>query len=151
MRFSDTKAGFIGVPAISLFGWMLSQRLLSSSLQLPPAAWSVSLWFAVAGALFLLGSTALAIWSVYPRLRSTRDKGIVFWADIATYDSSADFTTTVLAMGAEELASELAKHIYEVATVICIPKFRYVSLAIWLFVLGAFTLGTSLSLKGLGR
>ena len=147
-RFSDTKAAFIGATGISLFGWMLSQHLLSRGLQTAPAAWPIALWLAAAAAIFLLGSMAFAIWAVYPRLRGTRKKGIVFWADIATYPSAASFTSTILTMSAEERASELAQHIYDVAVEICIPKFRYVAVAIWLFVLGALSLGTSLMLRG---
>ena len=119
-RFSDTKAAFTGATAISLFGGMLSQHLLLRALQLTPAAWPSRLWFSAAGAAFLLASMGSTIWAVYPRLRTTRSRGIVFWADIATYTNSADFTSTMLRMGSEELTAELTQHIYDVAsTIIC--------------------------------
>jgi hypothetical protein len=73
------------------------------------------------------------------------------WADIATYTNSADFTSTVLTMGSEELTAELTQHIYDVASTICIPKFRYVSLAIWFFLLGTISLGTSLFIENMWR
>ena len=150
-RFSDTKAAFIGATSISLFGWMLSQHLLLKAFQLTPAAWPSKVWFSAAAAALLLASMSLTIWAVYPRLRTTKRRGIVFWADIATYTNSSDFTSTVLTMGAEELTAELAQHIYDVASTICVPKFRYVSLAIWFFVLGAISLGTSLLLENMWK
>ncbi len=82
---------------------------------------------------------------------NTRSRGIVFWADIATYTNSADFTSTVLTMGSEEITAELTQHIYDIASTICAPKFRYVSLAIWFSLLGTISLGTSLFFENMWK
>lgn len=150
-RFADTKAGFIGALAISLFGWMLSRHLLSKVLHVSPKAWSAGLWLSVLAGVLLLGCAALAIWAVYPRLRSTRTKGIVFWGNIAAFGGSAAFKSAISGMSSENLAGELAQHVYDVATFVCIPKYRYVSWSIRLFVLGVLILGVSLLIAGATR
>ena len=143
-RFADTKAGFVGALAISLFGWVLSTHALSPVLRAWPAVWPLSTWFSVAAGGLLLGSAGLAIWSIYPRLRSTKDKGFVFWGNIGAFGSSAAFKAAVKGIRPEDLSAELAQHVYDVAAFVCIPKYRSVSWAIRLFVLGALNQGAAM-------
>ena len=143
-RFADTKAGFIGALAISLLGWVFATHALSPVLRARPAMWPLATWLSVAASGLLLGSAGLAIWSIYPRLRSTKDKGFVFWGNIGAFGSSAAFKQAVRGIHPEDLSSELAQHVFDVATFVCIPKYRWVSWAIRLFVSGALSLGAAM-------
>lgn len=145
-RFCDAKAAFAGAIAAALLGGLHGAKAHVPLLQAPYSQWSIATWLALVGSLLLSGAILLAIGTVFPRLRSTQAKGFVFWSSITAYGSFELLRTSFQAQSADSLSDHLLHHVFDIATEVCVPKFRTVSWCVWALVAGSFLAAAALLL-----
>jgi hypothetical protein len=148
-RFGDTKAAFSGAIASALLGALYSAKAHVPLLQTSFQQWALSTWLAALGALLLFASVALAIWTVLPRLRSTQSKGFIYWGSIAAHGNVGLLQTSFHSQSAHTLSDHLLHHVFDISTKVCIPKYRSLSLCIWVLCVGAFLAAAALVLQDL--
>jgi hypothetical protein len=150
-RFGDTKATFAGAIAAALLGALYGAKVHVPLVQAHYSEWSIASWLAVAGGSLLIVSILLSTSTVLPRLRSTQSKGFVFWGGIASYGSLENLRTSFHAQSTHTLNDQMLHHVFDIATKVCVPKYRAVSLCIWALVLGGFLSGASMILQDVPR
>jgi hypothetical protein len=137
-RFGDTKAAFAGTLTGAILGGLYSARAHVRLLQTSWDQWPVSAWLIATGSLFLVGSIALAVWTILPRLRSSQSKGFIYWGSIAAHGSMELLQTSFHAQSAQTLNDHLLHHVFDISTKVCIPKYRAVYLSITALFIGGF-------------
>lgn len=145
-RFADTKAAFAGAIAAALLGALYSAKA-HVPLQEPFRHWAFFTWLAALGALFLFASIVLALWTVWPRLRSTQTKGFIYWGSIAQHRTIEHLQTSFHSQSARTLNDHLLHHVFDISSKVCIPKYRHVSLCILALSLGGLLASAALILQ----
>lgn len=146
-RFGDTKAAFAGTLAAAILGGLYSAKAHVSLLQVPPWEWTISSWLTATGGLLLIASIALAVWTILPRLRSSQNKGFIYWGSIAAHGRMELLQTSFHAQSARTLNDHLLHHVFDISTKVCIPKYHSVYFCIIALALGGFLSVTGLVLR----
>jgi Family of unknown function (DUF5706) len=145
-RFADSKAAYSGTLAAALLGVLYGTKayvplLVTSWRQWPPSGWMV-----VAAGILLLLCIASSIWVVLPSLGSTQTKGFIFWGSIAGHQTSDLLRVSFDSQSAHTLNEHLLGHVFDIATKVCIRKYRAVRWSIWLLVIGGIIAAAALIL-----
>jgi hypothetical protein len=146
-RFADTKAAFAGTLAAALLGGLYSAKVFIPLFTSSHHQWSLSTWLALfAGALLCL-SVLLTMATVYPRLKTTRGQGFIFWGNIAAHRDIERLRTSFHSQSIRTLNDHLISQTFIVSKHVCIPKYRNVSLCLILLALGAILAAAALLAK----
>ena len=150
-RFADAKAGFAGTLAGALLGCLYAADLFSALIKTSIRQWTWVMWATACGGLILCIAIALAVRVVYPRLRHSKNAGVVFWEAIAAFGTKARFRAAFCAKTDEDLIEALQQQVFDVAKWVLVPKYRNVSLCLWALILGGILAGTALLFKDAGE
>jgi hypothetical protein len=143
-RFADTKAGFAGALAAALLGCLYAEKSQFPIFQNPSVPWNWKMTFGLVAAVLLVLSIALAAWTVRPRLRSTQIQGFIYWGNLAAFSDHLELARAFRGHDARSLNDQLLHHNFDIATQVCVPKYRAVSLCISALALGAAFTGAGL-------
>lgn len=99
----------------------------------PPTFWGhVIQWISVG----LLGGAGVAgACAIYPRLPSSYQRGLIFWEDVRSWPSAAEYQRALSTTTEQEVEFEYAGQNYVVSRVLH-SKHVAVRVAIWFFMLG---------------
>ncbi len=147
-RFADTKAAFAGTLSGALIGTLYSAKLITPLGHEHWRTWSLAVWLALAGGVTLAASILFALGTVYPRLKSSGERGFIFWANIAAFTNLAELTTAFEAQTAKTLNAQLLRQNYDVSRYVCIPKYRNVSWCIITLLIGGCLTAGALIAQG---
>ncbi len=146
-RFGDTKAGFAGTASAALLGLLYSAKAHVPIVQTTYQKWSFYNWLATGAIVFLSLSVMWALWTIWPRLRSTQPKGFIYWGSIAAHQRLELLQTSFHGQSARTLNDHLLHHAFDISTKVCTPKYRYVSLSIACLAIGGFLAAVTLVLQ----
>lgn len=146
-RFADSKAAFAGTIAGAVLAALYGAKAHAPLLASAPNTWSVSSWLALVGALVLVACVGLAAWIVAPRLGSSQSTGFIFWRGIAAYQTSEKLKVAFSATSSADLAEHLLGHVFDIATHVCVPKYRLVRWCILCLCVGALLSGAALVVR----
>ena len=150
-RYTDTKAAFAGAIATALLGALYTAKVHVPILRTSLDQWPFFAWLAAIGGVFLSASAILAVWTVFPRLRTTQSKGFIYWGNIAAHRNIDLLRTSFHSQSARTLNDHLLHHIFDISTNVCIPKYRAVSLCIVTLCLGGCLAAAALVLQDLSH
>jgi hypothetical protein len=146
-RFADTKAGFAGTAAAALLGALYSAKGHVPLVQTSFQQWTFSTWLAFFAIVLLVSAVLLAVWTIRPRLRSTQDKGFIYWSSVAAHKRVELLYTSFHGQSPRTLNDHLLQHIFDLSTKVCVPKYRHVSLCMLFLVIGGFLAGWALLIQ----
>lgn len=155
-RFADTKAAFAGTLAGGVLGGLYSGGLFVPLLTTNYRSWTAMSWLAAGAGIALSGVIALAISTVYPRLRSAGGQGFIFWRNIVAFQNATSFRTSFDSQSAHTLNEHLLNQNFAIAKHVCTPKYRKISFCLVLLGIGvalavaAFLLKEKPTAKGTG-
>lgn len=144
-RFADTKAAFAGTLAGGVLGALYGGGLFVPLLAANYQSWTALSWLTAGAGLVLAVVIALAISTVYPRLRSAGGQGFIFWRNIVGFQDAAAFRTSFDSQSAHTLNEHLLNQNFAIAKYVCTPKYRKISFCLVLLGIGvAFAAGAFL-------
>jgi hypothetical protein len=108
------------------------------------------MWITATGGLILCVAIFSAVRVVYPRLRHSRKRGLIFWEAIAAFGTTANFKTAFREKTDDDLTEALQHQVFDVAKLVLVPKYRNVSLCLLALMLGSALAGTALLFKNNG-
>jgi hypothetical protein len=146
-RFADTKAAFSGALASALLGALYSASLFTPLLSTGYRQWALPSWLALLAGTTLIGTIALTIATVYPRLRAMPGQGFVFWRNIAAFKGSDTLRISFDSQSARTLNEHLLNQNFAIAKHVCTPKYRKVSYGLILLGLGGIFAASALLAK----
>src|ERR1035438_4657900 len=111
IRFADGKANIIFGFSVALLGGL---KVIGSLKQLTVLLWSwiPSTVFSLVAVVLLIGAIAFAALSVIPRLQNPPGRGHIFWGAIREHRSADEFWNGLKSRTEDELAKELAGHLF---------------------------------------
>ena len=136
LAFGDSKAAFAGALSGALIGALYGAKLFAPLGYEPWHTWRLAVWLAIAGGATLSASILFALRAVYPRLKTSREKGFIFWANVAAFTDISELTTSFEAQNIKSLNAQLLRQIHDVSLHVCIPKYRNVSWCIITLLIG---------------
>jgi hypothetical protein len=136
IRYADTKSAFAITIVAALVAAVFQKEIewytyLSSVIS--PCGLKVSSLLAW---LFLLscGSTiAIGIWAVYPRTSKKPPKGLIFWENVAAFDSPEQFRKAFMSTADDDMVERLVEQNYYLSVTACK---KYTALRILLIATG---------------
>jgi len=140
IKFADTKAAFIITAVGGLIAALVSTGIFDNLHRLSIGNWSAICWFALASMALLVASFVFSLAVITPRLHSSTKLGLIFWNHIKRHGDSNRFTKSINSQSAEQIESEVSRHVYDLAAV-CSTKYRWIKIAIYTSIPGGILAG----------
>ncbi len=131
-RFADTKAALAFAFSSGLLSWITAHHARFADAAAFGFFSTLLLW---AGVTCLLSSTLLFAWALIPRLWARTQKGLIFWEQVALYDSGEAYNAALSKTDEKGLEQALADHIHIMAR-LASRKFSLIGVGVTLAALG---------------
>jgi hypothetical protein len=135
LRFGDTKAALAVATVSAIMGALFKVKAQEAFLH-AVGQWGCIAWLSLTAFAFLAVSAVLGIVAITPPFGQPKTRGLMYWAEVATYKDDVEYSNDLLAHDAEARFRVLARHVFIVSRV-CTLKYRLVRLCILTGVVGA--------------
>jgi hypothetical protein len=135
IRFADQKAGFTLTFSLATLGFLFSHQQYAELFG-GLGSWSGRNPHSALATLLLLAACALSLLALVPRLWSHETKGLVFWQEVAAYNSPSEYLTALRECSRLDLNAALGQQCYSLSK-ICTRKYNLIKFALLTAPLGA--------------
>ncbi|MBT9371976.1 Pycsar system effector family protein [Rhizobium sp. CSW-27] len=118
---ADTKSSWLFAASSTISLWIVSNDRYASFLKGEPFSWNAAL--ILLPLVLLLVSCFFAFNAIRPRSRTAKAKGIVYFSNVANYDSPEDYIEAVEACSDGDIFRERLKAQYHMSK-ICAQKYE---------------------------
>ena len=126
ISLADAKAGFLlGISAgILTTTYLYGPKIFTTSFH----EWKIPEILASIGILLLCSSICFSLFTVWPRMRNSKRKGLFSWVHVANYEGAKEYLRDLESANEAKTVEGLCELNYDLS-VICREKYRWLSLA----------------------
>ncbi|MHB8217805.1 MAG: Pycsar system effector family protein [Candidatus Sulfotelmatobacter sp.] len=135
IRFADQKAGFTLTFSLATLGFLFNHQQYSDLFQ-GAALWTRSNPHSALATGLLVVACTLSLLALVPRLWSHETKGLIFWQEIVTYNTAAEYQSALRQCSRVDLNNALGQQCYSLAKV-CTRKYNLIKFALVAAPIGA--------------